>query len=154
MGSPVPTAPEVLSDSNRDPLEISLDDDIWQVRGLVYTLPPIRARSYSSQLKEEEDDDMDPELKAQQDREVEEFRRRLEQINNTVRLPLGQTSAIALSLSFLHRLSNLFRADDTAAAHAPPIHAISRSFGHGRHTQRLMLRNVEVSVPSSMYVRL
>jgi hypothetical protein len=89
VGSPVPTAPEVLSDSNRDPLEISLDDDIWQVRALVCTLPPIRARSYSSQLKEEEDDDMDPELKAQQDREVEEFRRRLEQINNTVRLPLG-----------------------------------------------------------------
>lgn len=42
---------------------------------------------------------MDPELKAQQDREVEEFRRRLEQINNTVRLPLGQTSAMALSPS-------------------------------------------------------
>jgi S-phase kinase-associated protein 1 len=64
VGSPIPTTPETLSDSNRDPLEISLDDDIWQ---------------------EEEDDDMDPELKAQQDREVEEFRRRLEQVNNTVR---------------------------------------------------------------------
>lgn len=89
MGSPVPTAPEELSDSNRDPLEVSLDDDIWQVRDLVCTPFFLRARSHSSQLKEEEDDDMDPELKAQQDREVEEFRRRLEQINNTVRLPLG-----------------------------------------------------------------
>lgn len=82
VGSPVPTAPEVLSDSNRDPLEISLDDDIWQ---------------------EEEDDDMDPELKAQQDREVEEFRRRLEQINNTTiqrpRMPLPSTLSVALSVT-------------------------------------------------------
>ena len=42
--------------------EPSLDDEIW----------------------EEDEDDMDPELKAQQDREVEEFRMRLEQINNSV----------------------------------------------------------------------
>jgi len=80
VGSPIPTTPEVLSDSNRDPLEISLDDDIWQ---------------------EEEDDDMDPELKAQQDREVEEFRRRLEQVNNPTiqrpRIPLSSTLSLALS---------------------------------------------------------
>jgi len=68
-------------------------------RFVAWFVPFPHSGSYSSQLKEEEDDDMDPELKAQQDREVEEFRRRLEQINNTVRLPLGQTSAIALSLS-------------------------------------------------------
>ncbi len=37
-------------------------------------------------LQEEEDDGIDPELKAQQDREVEEFRKRLEQINNTVHI--------------------------------------------------------------------
>jgi hypothetical protein len=74
------TLPDPLGDLNRDPLEISLDDDIWQ---------------------EEEDDDMDPELKAQQDREVEEFRRRLEQINNTTiqrpRIPLPSTLSLALS---------------------------------------------------------
>eukprot|EP01087_Luapelamoeba_hula_P004958 TRINITY_DN1499_c0_g1_i1.p1 TRINITY_DN1499_c0_g1~~TRINITY_DN1499_c0_g1_i1.p1 ORF type:complete len:600 (-),score=181.74 TRINITY_DN1499_c0_g1_i1:169-1968(-) len=68
--------------TSRVPSEISLvspDDDIWN---------------------ETDDDDMDPEMKAQQDREVEEFRRRLEQINNTQanrgRVSLPSTLSLAL----------------------------------------------------------
>jgi hypothetical protein len=88
VGSPIPTTPETLSDSNRDPLEISLDDDIWQVSHSSCRRQALASLSHNYNScfpKEEEDDDMDPELKAQQDREVEEFRRRLEQVNNTVR---------------------------------------------------------------------
>jgi len=67
-----------LSSSSEDDTGPILDDDeIW----------------------EEDEDDMDPELKAQQDREVEEFRMRLEQINNTTnraRIPLPSTLSLAL----------------------------------------------------------
>ncbi|KAL6079680.1 Skp1 domain-containing protein [Balamuthia mandrillaris] len=59
---------------------VALEEDIW--------------------TEEEDLDDMDPELKAQQDKEVEEFRVRLEQINQTTlnrsRISLPTTLSLAL----------------------------------------------------------
>jgi len=73
---PTALSKKALSGANKGLLEISPDDEIWQ----------------------EEEDDMDPELKAQQDKEVEEFRRRLEQSNNMrPRISLPSTLSLALS---------------------------------------------------------